>query len=109
MAWSVVSFLLGQWSGQWSALWSVVSAGGSQCFAFSLVGGRFLFSKMVCGHCLNQYMVSGQCITVVGPWLVGHSGITPGLQLEPSHERLHAWTNSKIWNKNDSLVLHESI
>ena len=55
MAWPVVSFA-------WSVLWSVVSAGGGQRFAFLLVGGRILFSKMVHGHCLNQYMVSGWCI-----------------------------------------------
>ena len=95
----------------WSVVWSVVSAlVGGQCFAFSWVGGRFLFSRMICGHSalISIWSVVSALRLSVHGWSV-ISGFTLGLQLEPSHEKLHTWTNSKIWNKNDSLVLHESI
>ena len=51
----------------------MVGAGGGRwsCFAFLLVGGRFLFLRMVSGRCLNQYMVGGRWLMVGGLWLVG--------------------------------------
>ena len=36
-----------------------------------LVGGRFLFLRMVSCWCLNQYMVGGRWLMVGGRWLVG--------------------------------------
>ena len=44
---------------------------GGRCFAFLLVGGLFLFLRMVGGRCLNQYMVDGRWCVVCGQWLVG--------------------------------------
>ena len=50
--------------------WSVSNVVGGRCFAFLLVGDRFLFLRMVGGRCLNQYMVGGRW-SVVGGWSVG--------------------------------------
>ena len=46
-------------------IWSVVG-----CFAFLLVDGLFLFLRMVCSRCLNQYMVGGRWLMVGGLWSV---------------------------------------
>ena len=51
--------------------WSVSNVVGGRCFAFLLVGGLFLFLRMVDGRCLNQYMVGGSWSVVCGRWLVG--------------------------------------
>ena len=39
-------------------------------FAFSLVGGYFLFSRMVGGRCFNQYLFVGRWLIVDGLWSV---------------------------------------
>ena len=46
--------------------WSVSNVAGGWCFAFLLVGGQFLFLRMVGGRCLNQYMVVGSWSVVCG-------------------------------------------
>ena len=77
--WSVVNFWFGRWSmvfmvGAGGDRWSVSNVVGGQCFAFLLVGGRFLFLRMVGGPCLNQYVVSGLW-SVVSGWSVGGGSV----------------------------------
>ena len=43
---------------------------GGRCFAFLLVGVRFLFLRVVGGRCLYQYMVDGRWLMVGGLWSV---------------------------------------
>ena len=80
--WSVVDFPFGRWSAVnfglvggfygrcWRCRWSVSNVIGGRCFAFLLVGGLFLFLRMVSGRCLNQYMVGGRWLMVGGRWLM---------------------------------------
>ena len=49
--WSVVNF----WYGRWF-LWSVRAVVSGRCFAFLLVGGRFLFLRMVGGGDMRIYV-----------------------------------------------------
>ena len=49
---------------------------GGRCFAFLLVGGLFLFLRMVGGRCLNQYMVDGRWSVVGGFVLRRLNGIS---------------------------------
>ena len=76
MAWSAVRVLFGRLSvvnfpfaRRSVVLWSVPS--GGRCFAFLPVSGRFLFSRMFDGRCLNQYMVGDLWSVVCGRCLVG--------------------------------------
>ena len=58
-------------------VWSVVGGFYGRCWGWSvvgvlhlLVGGRFLFLRMVGDRCLNQYMVGGRWLMVGGLWSV---------------------------------------
>ena len=44
----------------------MIGAGGGQYFAFLLVGSRFLFSQIIIGWRLNQYVVGGRWSVVGG-------------------------------------------
>ena len=61
-------------------LWSMQAVVGGRCFAFLLVGGRFLFLRMVARRCLNQYMVDGLW-SVAGRWAVVFYYANPNISL----------------------------
>ena len=72
--WSVFHLVGGEFL-VWSVvLWSVRAMVGGQLVIRSvvcgwwLVGGRFLFLRMVSCWCLNQYMVGGRWLMVGGLW-----------------------------------------
>ena len=51
--------------------WSVSDVVGGRCFAFLLVGGRFLFLRMVCVLLSIWSVVGGSWSLVCGLWSVG--------------------------------------
>ena len=62
----------------------MVGAGGCRWSVSDVVGGRFLFLRMVGGRCFNQYMVGGRWLMVGGLWsVVGGWSVGDGFVLRP--------------------------
>ena len=53
-----------------SGRWWVSNVFGDQFLAFLLVGGRFLFSRMVGSRCFNHYVLGARLLIFSGRWFV---------------------------------------